>query len=268
VGARPGPSAPAREDSGDRLSTPSRLVDLAARLDARAEAKTRDWWTRYLKGAATFRGARMQAVREVAHAWFDDHGLAEAAPDERLGAVLAAARGPHTEDRLACAILLGERFVPEGWLERERDLPRLAALFDDGWLADWNVVDWFCVKALGPWVQSLDGGGPDTPRARLGRAIAGWRTAPGLWRRRASAVAFVNLVKGGDEVFEGLVDEVLASCAVLARDPERFSQTGAGWVLRELSIAEPDRVRGFLDVHGEGMSTEALRSARRKLPTV
>jgi hypothetical protein len=50
------------------------------------------------------------------------------------------------------------------------------------------------------------------------------------------------------------------------RYPERFAQTGTGWVLRELSLAEPERVVEFIAQHAGPFSTEALRSATAKLP--
>lgn len=246
--------------------TPAELRGLQRLLESDADAEKRDWWTRYLKGEAAFRGTPMPDVRRHVHAWWDVHDFGALPPDARVVIPLALLREPLTEDKLAGMLLLGERFVPEGWLGRSRDLPALAAVFDDGHLADWNAVDWFCVKVLGPWVESLEGSGRGSPRARLGRAISEWREAPGLWRRRASAVAFVNLVKRGGPFFEGFVDEVLASCAVLVASEERFSQTGAGWVLRELSVAEPERVRRFLAEHADRMSAEARRSATRKLP--
>jgi hypothetical protein len=247
--------------------TDAELRDLQKRLASDADRRKRDWWTRYLKGEAAFRGTPMSDVRRHVHAWWEAHGFDASTQADRLGVPLALLGEPLSEDKLAGILLLGERFVPGGWLDPERDLLRLAAVFDDGDLADWNVVDWFCVKVLGPWVASLDGTGRSSRRAHLGRAIAGWRDAPVLWRRRASAVAFVNLVKRGDAFFDGFVDEVVASCAVLIRSDERFAQTGAGWVLRELSVAEPERVRRFLDEHGDRMSSEARRSAGRKLET-
>ena len=41
------------------------------------------------------------------------------------------------------------------------------------------------------------------------QAIGDWRTATTLWQRRASAVAFVNLAKKGDEAFAGFTGLVI-----------------------------------------------------------
>ena len=84
--------------------------------------------------------------------------------------------------------------------------------------------------------------------------------------RRASGVAFVNLVPKGEANFPGFVSLVLESCEATVQDPERFAQTGTAWVLRELGPAAPDQVADFLKRHRERMSREAWKSAIRKLP--
>ena len=62
------PSAPALDGLIERLQS---------RLDARATAATREWWTKYLRGAASFRGVKMGDVRKAVHAWFEEERLGE-----------------------------------------------------------------------------------------------------------------------------------------------------------------------------------------------
>ena len=124
----------------------------------------------------------------------------------------------------------------EGMFAPETDLPLFRALFDDGWIYDWNVCDWFSVKALDQvrsmtWLVSLFAGGPGTSPPppflngitrtastrtarqviRMGpvhaAAVASWAhdsEAP-MWRRRAGCVAFVYTAKDGDANFDGAV---------------------------------------------------------------
>jgi 3-methyladenine DNA glycosylase AlkD len=49
------------------------------------------------------------------------------------------------------------------------------------------------------------------------------------------------------------------------RDTERFSQTSVGWVLRELSRANPSAVTAFVEEHSDEMSAEARRMATAKI---
>lgn len=127
----------------------------------------------------------------------------------------------------------------------------------DGSLADWNVVDWCCVKALGPFVVA-----GDDVEARC-RSIAAWVEADLLWQRRAGLVAFVGHA-AGPELFPGFTDLLLDGAARNVTDPTRWSQTSVGWILRELARRAPDRVRAFVDAHPE-LSTEARRNALKHL---
>lgn len=239
------------------MTDADRIADLQARLQERAQESKREWWASYLRGAAVFRGVPMADVRAAVHRWHRDHGLGDRSPMEQAGLGLELIRCGPTEDKLAGMLLFQEVLLPSGEPPYASLLPAFATLFEDGHLADWNSVDWFCVKVLGPLVER-DG----EPCAR---AVGEWRTGSTLWQRRAGAVAFVNLV-GAGERFPGFTAMVLESCRVLVGDPERFSQTGAGWVLRELGVAAPEAVEGFVGDHLASMSREAVRSAVKNLP--
>jgi 3-methyladenine DNA glycosylase AlkD len=230
-------------------------ADLDRRLAAHGDADKRAWWERYLKGEAAFYGVPIAIVREIVTAWYADHCLADV-DDEGFVAHLTAAVGqPVTENALAVYVLLQDATLQR--LEPERDLPTIASWFDDGHVADWNSCDWLCVRVLGPMIERHG-----EPAART---IAAWHDAPGLWRRRASVVAFVNLVGRAEEPFPACRQLVLNACASVVVDPERFAQTGVGWVLRELSTADPAAVAAFVDAHRSAMSTEALRTATTRL---
>jgi 3-methyladenine DNA glycosylase AlkD len=236
------------------------VAALQARLDAAASAKTRAFWEKYLRGSLPFRGASMAAIREAVHRVWREHGLAAAPLAVRKRLALALLRERHGDDKLAGIVALAELLLAD--LDRG-DLPALAALFDEGHVADWSTCDWLCVKVLGPFVLAARG----DERRRRARAVAAWRTARDPWRRRAAAVAFVNLARQGERCFPGLTDLVLAACDALSRSPERFHQTGAAWVLRELHAAEPERVLAFLAEHAPLMTPEAKRQALPRRPT-
>lgn len=230
------------------------LDDLTDRLRVLADPAKKAWWERYLKGEIEFLGVPMAGIRSAVHGWVDDAGLDVEGCREAAFSLL---RRPLAEEKLAAILLLQERVAPAGELDPARDLPVLAALFDEGHIREWNTTDWLCVRVLGPMIE---GGGRD-----VAEAIAEWADAPGLWRRRAAAVAFVPVAGRGDAVFPGLVSMVLGVCAANLADPARFSQTGVGWVLRDLSDAAPEAVFGFLVAHRDRMSREAVRMAAARL---
>ena len=244
------PSAPALDDLIDKLQS---------RLNASATAATREWWTKYLRGAASFRGVKMGDVRTAVHAWFEEEQLGKLlSADQQKDLALMLLEEEYTEDKLAGVLFLQEILLPEGALDWRSDLSRFACLFDEGYIRDWSICDWFCVKVLGPLVEQQ--GEP------CARAISEWREAESVWQRRASVVSFANLAHKGDQNFPGFTEMVLDNCSDLLGSRERFAQTGVGWVLRELSRSDQDRVVGFVEANLGRFSREALKNATKYLP--
>ncbi|MBE9033333.1 DNA alkylation repair protein [filamentous cyanobacterium LEGE 11480] len=98
------------------------------------------------------------------------------------------------------------------------------------------------------------------------RAIARWQNAENLWQRHASCIPFVSLAKSGDTNFPGFTDLMLEICQTVMQSPERFSQTAAGWLLRELWLAAPERVVASIEAQISQFSSEGLRYATEKMP--
>ena len=233
------------------------LAELQSALDRHADAGRRRWWERYLKGTAAFRGVTMGQVRVEVARWVGSSTGPQEVPAQ-VKAALRLLREPLSEDKLAGFLLLAEHVRPTRRLSAGELLPRLAPVFDEGHLADWNTVDWLSVKVLAAWLADK---GED-----CAELLVSWSTAPSMWRRRAAAVAFVPLAPRGDDAFPGLADALLRICARNVQDPARFSQTSVGWSLRELSKPHPDRVHRFVEQWSDSLSGEARKTATRFLP--
>lgn len=229
------------------------LTDLRTILRHSGVPSKREWWERYLKHQIEFWGVPTAEIRSVMAAWVD---TVDPDPGEMRLAAWDLLRGPVAEEKLAALLLLQEHVLPLDELEPARDLPEIAAIFDEGSIWEWNTTDWLCVRVLGPLVQGRGG--------EAGRRIVGWTDAPGLWRRRCAIVAFVNLLPHPD-VFPGMTDLVLEACAANVRDDARFAQTGVGWVLRELSRRSPSTVFDFVAEHKTYFGAESLRMATARL---
>ena len=244
------PSAPALDGLIERL---------LLRLNACATAATREWWAKYLRGAASFRGVKMGDVRTAVHAWFEEEKVGEqlSVGDQKDLALMLLGEG-YTEDNIVGVLFLQEILLQAGALDWHSDLPRFARLFDQGYIRDWNVCDWFCVKVLGPLVEQQG--------EACARALSEWREAESVWQRRASVVAFANLASRGDRNFPGFTEMVLDNCSLLLGSQERFAQTGVGWVLRELSRSDEGRVVGFVEANLDRFSREGLKNATKHLP--
>lgn len=198
----------------------------------------------------------MGDVRRVVGQWWKREDLDAAPPLEQRAAALALFEGAYAEERLAGILALAEHIGAD---LREDDLSSFARLFERGLLADWNLTDWCSIKVLAPMIER----DPNPPT--VARAIAAWRSADTLWQRRSACVAFVPLAKHGGASLPELPDLVEAAADTLVMDPERFAQTGVGWVMRELAKAEPARVLRFAERHLGHLSLEAIRSLGKGL---
>ena len=112
------------------------------RLNARATAARREWWTKYLRGAACFRGVKMGEIRTAVHTWYEQERLGEhLSVGQQKDLALMLLEENYTEDKLAGVLFLQEILLPAGVLDWRSDLPRFARLFDKGHIGDWNVCD-------------------------------------------------------------------------------------------------------------------------------
>jgi 3-methyladenine DNA glycosylase AlkD len=214
------------------------------------------------------RAARRRTVssstRALVTRWWADHGLAEhpVAVGKRVALALLEQRG--LEDRLAGIFVLAELL---GDQLRASDLADFATLFAQRAWTDASVsgsraavVDAFATKVLGALLQRARG------RADVAQTLAGWRASESPAQRRAGCVALATLAPQGDTAVPGLAQLIFTVCATLVWSLERSDQTAVGWVLCELSRAEPARVEAFVRRHARFMTRECARHAVEQLP--
>ena len=203
--------------------------------------------------------ARRQStpLRACVVRWWNEQGLAEhpAAVGKRIARALIQQK--QNDAKLAGILVLHELLADE---LRASDLPSFVGLFDSRALADGSVVDWFGVKVLGTMLHDV------RARGEVARALAEWRAAESVWQRRAACVAFTALAPQGDAALPNLAQLIFTVCAAIVWSTDRLDQTAVGWLLRELSRAEPTRVEAFFRRHARFMSRECARHAIEKLP--
>ncbi len=95
-----------------------------------------------------------------------------------------------------------------------------------------------------------------------------WTRSDHLWTRRAALVMTLPWTKQNFPKPAELDarDRILGWAASYVPDQEWFIQKAIAWWLRDLSKHDPDRVRGFLETHGEAMKPFARKEASRYLP--
>jgi 3-methyladenine DNA glycosylase AlkD len=242
---------------------PNCLIEMSIKtlqqtLAQAGDRKTKDWWEAYLKHSLPFRGLKLPQVRAIVHDWVAAERYTEQSVPQQLDQALALIREPWGEDKLAGILLIQEVLMKQRAIAWEVDLPKFVLLFDEGFINEWNTCDWFCVKILNGLIKQQ--GQP------CAEAIFQWCHAENLWRKRASVVSFVNIAKLGDRNFSTFTQQLLQTCQVVIRSPERFAQTGTGWALRELGLADQPAVVEFIKTHSRQFSSEGLRYAIEKFP--
>ncbi|HSN26571.1 MAG TPA: DNA alkylation repair protein [Kofleriaceae bacterium] len=199
---------------------------------------------------------RPGAGSTVIRAWWADHGLAAhpAAVGKRVALALI-------EQRAVAAKLAGIHVLRDllGDHLRAADVAAFERLFASGHLEDGALVDAFGVEVLGTLLQRVRG------RAETCRSLATWRNADTPWQRRAACAALTTLAPLGDAALPGLAQLIFTMCSAIVWSPERADQTAVGWLVRELSRAEPTRVEAFVRRHARLMSRECVRLAVEKL---
>ena len=217
-------------------------------LIEKADPKTKAWWEGYVKQSAPFLGVKMAQIRSSVHLWYQDTVAQNLDREGQLNLALALFQGEYSEEKLAGTLFLQEILLPAGAVQCERDLDRFAELFNNGYIYDWNICDWFCVKVLGPLIEREGKG--------CAISISNWRSAEDLWQARASLVAFVPAAEN-----RAYYPLIARSCRAIIKRDERFAKTAVGWILREISQYEQQFVEEFVTANISCFTAESLGNA-------
>jgi 3-methyladenine DNA glycosylase AlkD len=184
---------------------------------------------RYFRGSADlrFHNVRTPSLRLLARTICVEHrGVWTVHTAVRFADLLVG--DPHLETK-AVAIEVLSTF-------RSALTPDLLATWKH-WLArgdasNWATTDAICGRLIGPLLVD---------RPALAEDVAGWRTDPNMWVRRASAVGLIPLVRRGRAL--GLAYRVARA---LHPDKEDLIQKAVGWLLREAGKSDRSRLERYL----------------------
>ena len=198
----------------------------------------------YLKSDLDFLGVTTPDLRAAVRAWLKSH------PDLDRPALVALAtalwatsshelRSFGMELLQARVALLGSGDVDllEDLLRRSRS---------------WAYVDFVAIQVVGPLVER---------DSRLNARLDRWVKDPDFWLRRAAVLALLlPLRRGGGDWprFVRYADRLL-------EEKEFFIRKALGWVLREVSKKDPERVRRFLSEREGRVSGVTRREAEKYL---
>ncbi len=220
-------------------------VTVRKRLKKLAKPSVKEGYENYFKKVTIFHGVKTLGVKRV---------MKETLPllsDKSIESIVKEAfsllESDYSEEKQIGVGLLSRQVkkLPENFLRM------LEPVFERG-VYDWATCDGIAGRVLRPLLKK--------DKKTLSHIVS-WSLSKNIWRKRASAVAFVNEARHGD-----YNNEIMLVCSRLAGHPERFVQLGMGWVLRELFLADQEAVLKFLRKNYEGISREGLRYALEKMP--
>ncbi len=84
------------------------VVELAQALEDVSDPSTKEWWERYLRRDAQFRGVKMADTRRIVNALVKRHDLGESEASGYLQLAHECFAQPFSEDKLAGVLLLAE----------------------------------------------------------------------------------------------------------------------------------------------------------------
>ncbi len=232
-------------------STSQLIEALQNELNKRADEKTREWFTDYLKGVIEYRGVKTPFIGDIVGQWVDEHGIRKLPLNEQLDIAYALLAEKVAEDKFACAILLQKYLLKQ--TPALEIVARTQTAFESGHIWDWSTNDWYCVRVLGPLVVAGD--------KQVLRKIASWKSAQNIWQRRSAIIPFRAAAKlsRDHELITGVVK-------TLVHDRERFVQTGIGWLISDKSKYFPDFAAGLVEQHFDLLSREVIDRHTKYLP--
>ena len=200
---------------------------------------------KYLKSDLEFLGVATPDWRRVLKGWLT--GRPNLGPQELLAVARELWSRPVFELRSFAVGLLVERVV----LLTPDDLGLI-----ESWLREsktWALVDHLSVHAAGPLVERYP---------ELAAELDRWAEDADFWVRRAAMLALLLPLrqgKGDWKRFARYADAML-------EEKEFFIRKAIGWILREVSKIDPERVRDFVAPRTDRISGVTIREAVKYLP--
>lgn len=219
---------------------------LKSRIAKFSDEKRKLWFENYIKHGTQFRGVEISTVKTELKDWYKQENIDKLTLEAQLNLALSFFEDAYSEDKLA-GILLFQLYLYDKF-DYKVLLSRFESIFENGYIYDWSVCDWFCARVLRQMIKANG--------RKCAEAISKWRTAKNVWQARCSVVAFTTLTK--ENKYTSLL---LKSNAKLIKREDRFAKTAVGWILRELSKVDKQIVVDFIAENRPYFSRESHENA-------
>jgi 3-methyladenine DNA glycosylase AlkD len=219
------------------------------KLKAAQNAGKAEWLENYVKHDIKSLGVGIPEIREIVTEAVNKLGLSGKSIREQEQILNQLMEEVYTETKLA-AIIYIQLFWQQ--ISCKTKLELLSQWFDKGWISDWNVCDWLCVRIITPLIEK-------DPGVTVAELIK-WNRSANLWKARSSLVPFAQASNIQDHKAE-----IRKLASELIKRNERFCKTAVGWVLREYSKVDAIFVLDFIDEHKTSFTAEVVRNAKKYL---
>ena len=186
---------------------------LKSRIDKYSDKKRKQWFENYIKHNTKYRGVEIPTIRTELKDWYKQEKIDKLPLVEQLNLALSFFREEYTEDKFV-GILFLQLYLYNKFDYREL-LARFESIFENGYIYDWSVCDWFCTRVLRQMIK-YNGN-------KCAEAISEWNSAENVWQARCSIVSFTTLTK--DDRYISLI---LESCDKLIRRGHSTHSVNAG----------------------------------------
>ncbi len=207
------------------------------------------WLENYVKHNIKSKGVGIPEIREIVKSTNKEFKISDQPLEKQVQLLNDLMYQEYTEDKLAAVI-----FLQLFWKNKniKESLDMISKWFDLGYIQDWNVCDWLCVRVLSPMV--------DHQKDHTILELKKWNKDTNLWKARASLVPFAQskTIKDHKIVIHDFATELIVR-------EERFCKTAVGWVLREYSKIDEDYVRQFLSDYKNWITNEVMKNATKYL---
>ena len=221
--------------------------DIQSNITAAGNPEKARWLENYIKHNIKSKGVGIPEIRDIVKEASNQYQLTESGISEQTDLLNELMASEYTEDKLA-AIIYIQLFWKTG--KEQETIHLISDWFDKGYISDWNVCDWLCVKLLTPMADR------DIPGFMI--ELKKWNKDKNLWKARASLVPFAQ-----SKSLEKHKHIIEAFSLELIKRNERFCKTAVGWVLREYSKIDPGFVERFLIENENWTTIEVIKYARK-----
>jgi 3-methyladenine DNA glycosylase AlkD len=229
------------------MGTLNILEEIRSHLNNNIDEEYKNNNQKYHREKIVCYGVRTPLVRKIAREYFKEIMQMEKGVIFKISDELFKARY-NEEATIAIQWISGMR---SQWEEGDfLELERLYSHVDN-----WGKCDDFCLNVLSHFIVKF-------PRTK--EKIKKWARSENQWKRRASAVVFIQ--GGSWKIHGGYLKDVFDVADILLHDDEDLVQKGYGWMLKIASESHQEEVFDFVMERRDGMPRTALRYAIEKMP--